>query len=583
MSGFNSFPDEFSGALAKNRGIGRTVELTRKNSRTYSEVLLNTLTKTFSYILLIQILAASLRISAVTGGAAICHTADSAPSPYLKPPVVEGDDNVSFFNAGKIPPSKQWTLRDWAVWLLGTQSSGAGVPLSFPFKMVEFPKPERFTENHGSLVYSVIRNELISSQPENSWQEKTFNQTRHQWRSHDRHSPAPAIVVSVQNYSVRFAVDPGLLAEFSRRIKNRMAIALLHVFLPHPDTYTLISFFEEWTSVISTCSSGSGDGDGDGDGNNDDNRGRACSYSVPPFSMQEEVVNPIPEPVSLLDQSTEATESLLAILKQKLQQAVDRGNRNLALVLRDRIMLIEVDLDKMEDLRDQRLVPQIAAWLRERLDSNGQEVEEKNRQLLQERLESHPQTVNLDPASLIIDDNSLSAQQTVAYVLWLYTPEGIGYAVYRKKLEQYLQDFEESGDGHDLAMPSLLSSLEILVQRFRQWRAPVPGIIQADGGSGDKQGSSSDNDSERKSKPDPKGSSESGTPLKPTNCKKGYDRESVSSAHTHSNPCPHRDCNNGPCIERSKPDTAEHLRVTFPLITDDRTMMEGKTYSGQRP
>ena len=494
----------------------------------------NALTKISPWVLLIQLLTHSLWANAAIDGVVICRTVGSVSPQYLKPPVVVSEGNVCFFNTGKNATSEQWTLQSLAMWLLGMRGSGGEVPLNFSSKMAGLPEPEGGTANHGNILRYVMRNELMSSLSENSWQKKMFDQTWNHWRSLGHRPPAPTISILVHNYSVRFAVDPGLPTEVRRRIKSRVIVAFLHEVLSHLKTLELVSFFDEWANETSACSSGSDD--------SNNNEGGGCSYSVPLFSMQEEVVNPMPESISLLEQSAEAAESLLAMLEKKLQQAIAQGNRNLALVLRDRIMLIELDLFTMEDLKEEKLTSLIAAWLRERLYNNRKEVEEKKKQSLQERLELHPQTVNLDPASLIIEYNPLSTQQTAAYAFWLDTPEGIAYTAYKIKLKQYLQDFEESGDGYDFAMPSLLNALEILVQRFWQRWAPVQGIIQTGNGSGDEQGASSDDGSDSEDEPRPKDSSEPGTTSKPTNDKKGNDGKGSSIKHTHTNLCPHRDC-----------------------------------------
>lgn len=531
---------------------------------------MNALAKIGPCIVLIQLLCHSLWGSAATGGGAVCQTVGSAPSLYLKPPAVVGDGKVCFYKAAEstvlLKPS---TLQSFAAWLLGsTQWSEVGIPLSFPAETAVLP--EELTVEHSDVCRHLIRNELLLSQ-ENNQLKKIFDQGWNDWQSLGTRFTVPTITLSVHNHSVQFAVDPSLSPKLRQKIINRITFDFLEFILPHLDVLSLISFFEEWGNVPSTCSSGSGDGN---DGNGNDN---GCPHSEAPLVMQETVVNPVSEPVSLLDQGTEATEALLVLLHKKLQQAIARGNRNLTLVLRDRIMLIKLDLDEMKALRDKKLTQVIAAWLHERTYDNWQEVEEKNRQSLKEMLRTHPDTLHLDPATLIINHDPLDVQEAVAYALWLNTRQGIAYTIYRKKLEQLLYSPEADPD-----LLSLLTNLEHLVQRFWQNRAFVPGIMQANKGGGIEQESSSAEDSGVEDEFDQEASHTPRVSLKPVkdggdDGGDGDDGKDASRTHsyTHTAPCPHFDCVPGPC-KKSRPESKGNILVS-PVEISDKSLLSVHT------
>ena len=529
-------------------------------------------------IFLILLLTHSLRSSAAIMDEANCQTVGFALSQHLKPPVVAGDGVACFYNADKHSvPLEQWTPLGLAVQLMSMQSSGTYALPGFPAELAVFPEPSEYIAGHSDEFNHIADNGLITSQPVNTRKQQVPEQTRNDWQLSDRHQ-VYTIPVSIHHYTVQFAVDPGLPVEIHGRIKNRLTVSLIYELLPYLETPELFSFFYEWETFVASGSPGDDD-------NNNFNNGRdsAASCFAAPANTYEEVVSSISEPASLLDMEVNATEKLLAILNKKLQQAIARGNRNLALILKDRIMLIELDLGQMENLRGQKMTRLFAAWLHERLGNNAREVSEHNKRLLRERLELHPQTVNLDPDALVIDYDELNIQEAAAYELWLDTQQGIAYTIYRKKLEQLLRDFEEGGDGLDPAMPSLLATLENLVLKFWQDLPSVPGIIQAGKSRGQgKKGGKKQQRSSRghhyrvSGKPDTKKNGNTEASMPDSSDDNGDDEKDTSVKHTYDSACPHPDCNHGPCRE-SEPESADDPLRTQKQKKETKRKIESET------
>ena len=112
---------------------------------------------------------------------------------------------------------------------------------------------------------------------------------------------------------------------------------------------------------------GAGGGDGDDDGDDDDSHIEKCGQEPQP-----EFFARVPD--SLIQLCLKQKQRLLKILHKKMQWAQACGNRNLVRILRDRIMLIEVDGDILQQ-QTSYSAPSFQARIQEWLPRDSQEIQ----------------------------------------------------------------------------------------------------------------------------------------------------------------------------------------------------------------
>ena len=112
---------------------------------------------------------------------------------------------------------------------------------------------------------------------------------------------------------------------------------------------------------------GAGGGDGDDDGDDDDSHIEKCGQEPQP-----EFFARVPD--SLIQLCLKQKQRLLKILHKKMQWAQACGNKNLVRILRDRIMLIEVDRDILQQ-QTSYSAPSFQARIQEWLPRDSQEIQ----------------------------------------------------------------------------------------------------------------------------------------------------------------------------------------------------------------
>ena len=259
-----------------------------------SNALLNLLTRASLCICLVQ------SVAHFPGGYASPKGGESqATNPiylqFLKPSVLEGDIEACFVNASQKPSRSRLST----FWYLGMQ------PLD-------------------KAMRQVVPMEEITLRPEKERQEKRFEQAWNDWQSSDPCSPLPTVTLSVHSQSVRFAFDPNLSQEIRHQIENKSTVVWLDAIQVPIDTETLISILENSLKKIVNWPAN-------------------CSDQSEPFiTEQGEISDPEQDSISRFDQAVDGTQNPLAVLQQKFLQTINRGSRNLALLLRDRVMLINL-------------------------------------------------------------------------------------------------------------------------------------------------------------------------------------------------------------------------------------------------
>ena len=186
---------------------------------------------------------------------------------------------------------------------------------------------------------------------------------------------------------------------------------------------------------------------------------------IPPHSppLSASYNGSYPPSLTLPQLLVQQTEQLIKFLRNKKKLAIAAGNLNLALVLRDRIMLLKADIAGWR-LNQEATENEIRQLLHSWLDIQSQTHYYQNEELAY-FLAQYGISDTVDLNRYIIHTNQPDNIETVFYHLWQQTLHGIIYERLKHQLGYYLQSRNIDSD----KVLSQLGNLEYLVQHFNRF------------------------------------------------------------------------------------------------------------------
>ncbi|UYM16995.1 serpin family protein [Endozoicomonas euniceicola] len=166
----------------------------------------------------------------------------------------------------------------------------------------------------------------------------------------------------------------------------------------------------------------------------------------------------------LYNQSLLQKLELLRRLRQRLQQAITSGQRDLPAILQDRIMIIEADLSNLATNRAEAdSNPAFQTLLLAGLQDDTLELLQHEDHTLANQLAQNPTTAGVDPATVISDTSHPASENTALYDDWQASPPGLIYAELKRRLSQLLT----KSDANAEALTLLTSNIQLLLQTLR--------------------------------------------------------------------------------------------------------------------
>ena len=157
-----------------------------------------------------------------------------------------------------------------------------------------------------------------------------------------RKEPEHRIYLSLVNQQFRIVIQPScqLPTPMQAVLAERTLNTLQHFYQLVLDRYDLPDTVEQ---VVSSAASGDG---GDDDPYYSPGRGKFDVFVYQPDTDWQPLFRRLHRQ-GLLGQSIRKKRHLLNILQRRIRQAINNGHEQLARILQDRIMVVEVDLDEL--------------------------------------------------------------------------------------------------------------------------------------------------------------------------------------------------------------------------------------------
>ena len=300
--------------------------------------------------------------------------------------------------------------------------------------------------------------ELRRLELDQKFQQVVNHQQKYAGLSDSVHSFSTYLSIVNQKPVVVVVPPEKLMIEQQGMLYETFFNALLTSYLSLLNTSVLIELLPALMAVVSVATGAGGDG---GDGRVNYDQFPFDFHIYPETTTAEQWLN------ALIKLGLGQKNQLLDILQNRMDQAIEGGNTNLALVLRDRIMIIEADWQDIREwanssaTSDTGLTARITLLLT-RLLTNAGEVQEYQDMTLIRMMGQYPVFLSDNPSDAIIIASHLNQEEAQAYAVWQLTAAGMMYIELKKRLGSLLQN--PSSNHNELT--NLVTNLETLVRQF---------------------------------------------------------------------------------------------------------------------